>query len=646
METMPLEADAAPKETSMGELLKVNTPAHEKLLAHLRDRLKASESMMTGLYGRFRTNEAKFQAYVSLPDHEKIAKQMNDEGKPPEIVSVQVPYAFAVALTTCTFMLHTFCGRSPMFQVSSYKVNTNADNGPYMEAMLQFNADYTNLVYVFWQYFLDCEIYGFGAIRNMWVVEKGQKIVWQPNPMMGAAMPGVNSPQPTKIPMIEETIHYEGNKAFNVDPYWFFPDPRVPMKDVAKKGEFVFWRDFSILADLKEAESDGLLFNINDVKETTGWRQQETNRTKKSGGSDLGFRNISDADLKAVKIDQGTCKIVPKDFGLSDSDRVEKWMFSIANDTTIIQAEPLDMMHNEHPVVVGEPLTMGYSFGSLSMLDMIGPIQDSLSWFLNSHMFNVRAVMNDTLIVNPALVELADLKRDVGKPGRIIRLKQSAIAADPRMAVAQLPVQDVTANHITDMQVLRKIGDDLSAVTDNVRGSQELSGRRSATEVRVTGEASASRLSAKAKLHSVMAIRPLALQMISNIQEKQSQEFFLQVAGEPVGIDPVMLAGDFTIPVHDGTLPLDRVAMLDVWKELFMAISQNPQLQMRFDVFGIFEYLATLAGAKNIKQFQVNVQTPQGQQAVAMAAAQMGGQNGPGGPGGPGGPATNPAGGP
>jgi hypothetical protein len=70
---------------------------------------------------------------------------------------------------------------------------------------------------------------------------------------------------------------------------------------------------------------------------------------------------------------------------------------------------------------------------------------------------------------------------------------------------------------------------------------------------------------------------------------------------------PDMVAGDFQYPVSDGTLPIDRVALLEVWKEIFIAIAQNPMLSQTFDVIKVFEYTAELGGARNIEDFKIQM---------------------------------------
>ena len=176
----------------------------------------------------------------------------------------------------------------------------------------------------------------------------------------------------------------------------------------------------------------------------------------------------------------------------------------------------------------------------------------------------------------------------------------------------QLNQVDVTRGHINDMSVVMQIGERLTAATDNRMGLQDSGGRKTATEVRTSAEAGASRLAAQARIISSHGIVDVTELMVLNTQQYISDEFYMQVVGqgaltEPVNIAPEMLVGDFHYPVHDGTLPLDKVALLDVWKEIFVAVSQDQELRSQFSIPKIFEFVAELGGAKNIEAMRVQM---------------------------------------
>ena len=58
---------------------------------------------------------------------------------------------------------------------------------------------------------------------------------------------------------------------------------------------------------------------------------------------------------------------------------------------------------------------------------------------------------------------------------------------------------------------------------------------------------------------------------------------------------------------------MDRAAPTETWKEIWMAITQNPMLSQQYDQGKIFDYLAELGGAKNIDLFKI---TPAAQGAI------------------------------
>lgn len=610
------------------ERLAPESPLHRKTLEYILERLAMSERRMSQFYSRWRCNEAKLQAYINLPDWEQKVKEMNNKHAPPEVVSIVVPYNFATIATIVTYLIHTFCGRKPMFQVGSHKPDT-IDGAQKMETLLQYNSDHTRLVRHLFQYLNDGEVYGLGVLRTQWKKDRAMRTVWK---TQGPKLLGFQlNPFGARVPVREERVTYEGNDVRSIDPFMFFPDPRVPMVDVNRRGEFVFWRNYEGKHTLLRAQKMGQLSWVDRTPESLPRQEDseesgESARNLLSGGSGTsGYYN--DSLLKSknyYQVDQGTIEIIPSELGLGPEDFPQKWLFTILNKKQIVQAQPLDLDHDMHPVAVIEPYTLGYGFGNPGITDYLGPLQDTVSWFINSHIHNVRSVLNNSLVVDPSMVEMQDVTKP--GPGKVIRLKRAAFGQDVRAAVSQLQVVDVTQGHMRDLQVFMRMGDALSSITDNLRGLQDSGGRKTATESRQSAEAGASRLAAHARLISSQGIVDLTEQMVLNIQQNMSEEFYLAVVGQdgrmaPMRIAPEMVTGDFYYPINDGTLPLDRVAMLDVWKEIFLAVAQDQQLRQEFSVTDIFGYLAELGGAKNIDRFKLQVNPMPSEQIQNQAQA-------------------------
>lgn len=594
--------------------LEPNSDVHARVLEYLKSRIEFSEEKMADFYPRWRVNERKIQAYIDLPDWEQELQRQNDKGEPPKVTQITIPYSFATISTMVTFLLHTFTGRKPMFQVGTYK-DESAESARKMETLLQYNADHTRLIKHLYRFLEDSQVYGVGILRTLWKDVRKNRTVWRTRSQFNLFGVSLGS---EKVKEKEERLVYQGNEVVAQDPYLFFPDPRVAMHDVNKHGEYVFWRTFEGRHELKRQEAEGVYQWVDNASTRIPANfggTPDSARNLRSRGEDFpgrefstGFRNTQ----SFVQVDQGSVEIIPKELGLGESESPEKWLFTIANKSQIIQAEPLNMDHDMHPVAVTEPYSMGHGFGSMGLADYIGPLQDTITWLINSHMDNVRKVLNDMLIVDPSKVEMQDLRNP--EAGRLIRLKRAAFGQDVDEAVKQLPVQDVTRQHINDAELMIRLGQMLSGVTDNVLGLQSEGGRKTATEVRTSGEAAASRLAAMARIISAQAMVDLTEQMAVNLQQFLTEDFYLAVVGAdgletPIHIRPEHVVGDFYYPIHDGTLPLDRVAMLDIWRQLFSVVQGDPALRERYSLPRMFEFVAELGGARSIESMRVSLES-------------------------------------
>lgn len=593
------------------DMLKPGSDLHASVLSYLNKRLKMSERKMLQFQNRWRIAERRVQAYIDLNDYEKLLKAQNQDGKTPKVISITVPYCFATQATIVTYLVHTFMGRKPMFQVNTYKAEA-MDASTKMEMVLQYNADATRLQRHLFQFLNDGELYGVAIMRTQWREERQKRTTWQQQsriPLLGTLL--------GKQKVRQERVTYQGNNVCSIDPYLFFPDPRVPMCEVNRRGEFVIWRAFEGKHTLMKEQQAGRFSWVENIPATPsasltteGSDGSSSSRSILSGGDPLPGNAPNSSfvtGMSYIQIDQGTFDIIPKELGLGDSTQIERWIFAWGNRGQIIQAEPFDADHGMHPVVVSEPYGLGYGFGQPSLHDYIGDMQDTMSWFVSSHIRNVRTAINNMFVVDPSMIEMQDLKNP--DAGKLIRLKQAAYGQDVRQALQQLQTSDVTRGHVNDLQMFMRMGDALSSVTDNIRGLQDSGGRKTATEVRTSGEAAASRLAAHCRLISAQAIVDLTEQMCMNLQQYLSDDFYLEIVGQegrmaPLRVSPDGIVGDFIYPVNDGTLPLDRVALLDVWQQIMQGVAKDPELRQEFSLPKMFEWAAELAGARNIQMFK------------------------------------------
>jgi hypothetical protein len=619
------------------DMMKPTSDLHARVLNHLLSRKSDSERAMAKFHPRWRANEMRNQAWLDLRNYEKLVKEANDSGRPPKAVDIAIPYSFATLSTISTYMLQVFAGRKPHLQVGTY--GTALESAQKLEIVLQYQNDHNRVIKEWWKWFNDMGLYGVGILVNRWRVKQALRTRPAMKPVIDLQTGDFTSEEFREQQL---QVIYEGSEIFAQDPFMFLPDPRVPMSEVAQRGEYVIWRNFDGKHGLKRAENNGLLKWVDAAPESIGQSSSGQLLSARSllAGGDPHAGGPWDWQMIAssgqYQVDTYSVELIPRELGIGRSNNVEKWIFTVLNDAQIVQAEQQLDDHGEHPVVISEPYGMGYAFGAPGMSDYVGPLQDSMSWFLNSHMENVRTAINNQFVVDPFAVEMQDVRRP--GPGKTIRLKRSAINRDVRAAIQQLPVQDITRGNVEDMNVFFDIGQRISAVTENILGLQAQGGRKTATEVRTSFEAAASRLAAVTRVVSAQGMTALASQMSLNTQQWMSEEFYVRVVGSdgaihPLVISPDSLVGDFYFPVHDGTLPLDKIAMMDIWKEILVGVLQDPELRQTYSVPKLFEFIAELGGAKNIRSFRLQ-QMDRGQiqqQAQQGNLAPIPGANGPSG---------------
>lgn len=215
--------------------------------------------------------------------------------------------------------------------------------------------------------------------------------------------------------------------------------------------------------------------------------------------------------------------------------------------------------------------------------------------------------MHNQFIADPARIEMQDLRSPAA--GKVIRLKQAAMGTPVGDAIKQLTVLDNTQGHFNDIQLLRMLADSTTGINDNMRGVQTSSGRRSATEARMSMQAGASRLSQIAVRISSQGFMGIAEQMISNIQQLMPNDMWVEMTGDdgqPMSslLTPDMVMGTFDYQISDGSLPYDKMALVEQWKEILLGVAQDPELRQRYDIGRIFDYVAELGGANNISSFE------------------------------------------
>lgn len=590
-----------------------DSATHRKIADRLRDRVRRGESSISGRLDQWEKNEEQYLAYMPAKVNDSLREGARREGE-PQYTTIEIPYSYAILLTAHTYITSTLLARNPVQQVTGRHGESQQGEAA-IEALLDYQLNVGGHLVPMYIWTLDALKYGIGIMGYYWDEEevKTSKIVKRPKKFLGIEIPG--SMETTHEE--ETTIGYQGTRAYNVRPQDFLTDPSYPANQF-QKGDFCARYVEIPWLDIRDDSGDsGKYFNVEELKKqrrgsTPFSRKRSSSQVRLPGENELGLSGLDDDNeggiVHAYEI---FVRLVPRDWNLGGSTRSEKWVFTFAEDAVVIAAQPLGYYHDKYPFEVMEQEIDGHAAFARSMLETTKPLNDTLTWLLNTHFYNVRKSLNDQFIADPSRVVMKDLTDP--NPGRIIRLKPSAYGTDIRAAVMQLPVQDITRANLQDAQLVQDMIQRVTGVNDSLMGMVN-SGRKTATEVRSSTTFGINRLKTVTEYMSALGMGPWTQQIIQTTQQLYDQDRKYKIVGDLaqfgdkyLNVTPEQIAGFFDYVPVDGTLPVDRFAQVNLWQNLMGQAAAVPAIMAQYDFAKIFAFVAQLAGLKNINQFKVQV---------------------------------------
>ena len=629
--------------------LKPNSPLWRRILEAVETRVSASKSAYSKQHRKWQQNEEDALAYlpeVEIDAHRRLARE---RGK-PEVTTLKIPYSYGILMASHTYWTSVFMSRTPINQFTG-RHGESQQQIQALEALIDYQVQVGQMLVPWYMWLLDAGKYGLGVIDIGWVDEFSvvSQIEETPDRFLGVLDTG----RTTRRKFSQRIPGYSGNRITNIRPYDFFPDPRVPVR-FFQKGEFcaarmeLGWN--TILKRLEQgyyiSEAVDILRNREVHGNTYDYRVEGSSQIdlpepqafyvpSDSSGSKKQLNNA------VVSVVECTIELVPSDWGLGRGTYPEKWVFTTTSDYhVVLGVQPLGANHDKFQFAVLEYEPEGYSLTARGVPEVLKPINDTMDWLINSHLYNVRKALNDQFIVDPERIELSDLENP--QPGGAIRLSPGAYGDDVRTVLTQLPVSDVTRTHLTDLQAMFGVGQRAVGISDQLMGQIATAGRRSATEVRTGAGFGINRLKTTSEYFSAMGWSPMAQMLVQNSQQYYEAEKQFKIVGqlmqeagqEFINVSPEDILGFYDFIPVDGSQPIDRLAQATLWNQLLGQLRNFPDILAQYDMGRIFEWVAQLAGLKNISQFRVELAPDEQLLAQAQAGNVVplaGGPNGNGG---------------
>lgn len=587
-----------------------DSPLAKRLVSMLSSRIKFAERSHTNREEKWRKAEEVVLAY--LPEQEADAQRRvarENEGK-PKYTTLQLPYTYALLMSAHTYISSVFFARAPIHQFSG-RHGEGEQATQAVEALVSYQVEVGEMIAPYYLWIYDALKYGVGIVGEYWckdTLHVGQ-IIENEDAVSGKVQ---------KLQVVQEVVAYEGCKSYNVSPYDFMHDPRVPIGRF-QDGEFCICKRKLSWTQIVRRVTQGYYMSLDDLKEYRGAPppQQGSGQLERPEDRDYISEGESDQHPASMWFYEVYVDLIPSEWGVGDTNFPMKWVFTLTYDQSlVVGAQPLGLVHGRFPFSILETEVEGYGLFSRGVPDIMDPLQNTMDWLLNTHFYNVRAALNNQFILDPSKLVVEDAED--GGPGFRYRLRPEAFGTDISKIFMQVPVTDVTKGHMQDLQQMIGMGERVFGVSDQIMGAVTGTTRRTATEVRTATGFGVNRMKTISEFMSAVGISSHAQRLVQTSQQFYTGEKKFRIVGDlaqsagPAFMDitPDSIAGFFNFVPVDGTLPVDRMAQANLWKELLANIRNYPQIAMSYDLTRIFAWVAQIAGLKNINQFRIQVMPP------------------------------------
>ena len=622
---------------------KTDSEFQKKVCNFVRNNLSNSTAQMQEYHPGWDDAEMIYRGYRILDkkDDDAITKK-----EPPKII---IPVSYALSQTALGFLMSTLFVDDKMYRLGG----TGPEDQRGLEGLqqdLDHQMDRTKAYSMLYNWLQDSFKYGFGVVKSTWTEEHKNFRVSRNEPvggieaLIGKSMAmlgrGTYEPEIRTIETIQNIKTFEGTQVRNVSPYCFYPDPSVPLARF-QEGSFVASEEETTRTALATQSQYYGVSKIPNTMPTELYMERDRRVGRYSMFSDLINTGIVDTGQGSIELKDGVIhsemqftmtgrqlkNVFDYDLKGFPMDEPVKMVLSVANDQKVIQFEPLGYLHGMYTYDVIEYSPDHCSFANPGLTETIYNMQEIMTWFLNSHVLNVRKAIRNRFIVDPEKIRTEDIT--AGK--EFIRTRGGTSGRAVTDSIHSINVADVTRGHVADMQVINQMIQMVTGINENALG-QYAPGRRSAREAQSVTNSAATRL----KMHGMLAwaggIEPLGQKIIANTNQLRSREFYEFIVGENATKFPYdttilrssqEIVGGFSFVPYDGMMPNERAQRAQYFTNLLQSMASKPiemQQLLQVDMQKVLGHIFELYGVKNFDDYKLT-QQPLGAQVVPDAQA-------------------------
>lgn len=600
---------------------------HSKILGRIKQRLKLSQEYISDRYDEWNRVDEHVRLYIDLSRRARLADKSEGSrtAEMPFQRAIVVPMSYAILTTRLSQYMSMFTSRGSLLEIEG-RSSEDVMSAKKMEALLSYDIAQNNGLLAWYQLVQDAEKYGVGIMYDSWEEEYG----WVTKRTPPTGIPWQDAVMKVLMPPKREWKKVrEYNSWSAVDPYCYWPDPRVCKNDL-QNSEYMGHRIFRGKMYLVERseKNGGPYFNIDNVDKFIGKASIDVNRARMAGGmSEYNVRDYADdKDRGFFTLDPMQIKVIPKEWELGTSEEPEIWWFNVLEEGLVIRCHRSPYDHNQFTYSVAESNYDAHCLFNPGTIENLDGLQRMMNWALNSTIENRMKALNDAIIYGPSFIEEDDLLY----PGpmkhvRLTELGEQLVTGGKREISQfwqQLTLMDVTQGNLSTFQLLFDMAQRMTAASDPIMG-QQTKKRMTLGEMNQLAVQGSQRMSLNAKIMDMMALQPLAYRSIANRQQFTTLQQAVRILGElakTVGKDRDIIGvgdiqGNFDYVPHSGMVSPDPARLAQTWIQILGVGSKMGEYLLKpgpdgkaIDMRKIFEEIARCLGVKNMDQFYMQVQ--------------------------------------
>jgi hypothetical protein len=606
------------------EYLRHNTEAHKRLVTYIANRIRASKDEL----------QKRWDSWDEVDNHWRLGIDLNrsarrvdgtDDASASEFpfqFGVVIPASFAAMNVRLTQEIAHFTARDPIHPIKGVGPE-DMQNALVMEAVHAYDMRQSKAVLTHWSLVQDAERYGFGVLDVSWEVEEGT-VVDPPqlninHPFIKAFPNGAAVARRLAPQLFEPRLHYGVKREYvlwrTIDPRRFYADPSYSIGEF-HRGQWAGDNRPVTLEHMKQhsIERGGDYFNLDRAADLATRRPEAGERTGSLGSQARAFVDFDITDPTPFDTDHLRIKIIPRDLGLSESDRPELWVFECLDDALIIKAHRAPWYDEGYHYHVAEVQPDPHMFTSPGYAEMCLGLQRFIDWLVNSHFQYTRKRINNALVYSPELIEEDDLlgSNVAGHLQMTPYALQLMVMGrlSPDSLFRQLEMPDTTSDFIRDAQMLFEWQQRQLGASDPISG-MPLETRRTYGEVSLVAQAASQRIIQVCQLMDEGAIMPAVNSSIALRQQFTTLEKWVRITG-----DLLRQVGDERLQIHQYDLwgnfdyigvpairPLEPGRSMEMWLQFLQLGMSIPQMAQMVNWPKVFGEILRNGGIRNYEYF-------------------------------------------